>query len=145
MADACPAAGGRGVNFHPARRVAPKGFRRAPGRRYNHPISVRPGHRRGAFSMAEWQRTHTCGELRDTHVGQAVVLNGWVNTLRSYNDQVFLDLRDRYGITQVVLEADNAELVAVGKQIGREFVLAVRGKVVARPGTMANPKLATGK
>ena len=47
--------------------------------------------------MAEWQRTHTCGELRDTHIGQTVVINGWVNTFRSYNDQVFVDLRDRYG------------------------------------------------
>ena len=42
--------------------------------------------------MAEWQRTHTCGELRDTHIGQAVVLNGWVNTFRSYNDQVFVEV-----------------------------------------------------
>src|SRR5271155_2735925 len=95
--------------------------------------------------MAEWQRTHTCGELRDTHIGQAVVLNGWVNTFRSYNDQVFVDLRDRYGLTQVVLEADNDEIVAIGKEIGREFVLSVKGTVAARPSGMANPKLITGK
>ncbi len=95
--------------------------------------------------MAEWQRTHTCGELRDTHIGQTVVLNGWVNTFRSYNDQVFVDLRDRYGITQVVLEADNPEIVAIGKEIAREFVLSVCGKVIPRPEGMANPKLATGK
>jgi len=95
--------------------------------------------------MAEWQRTHTCGELRDTHVGQTVVLNGWVNTFRTYNDQVFVDLRDRYGITQVVFEADNPEIVAVGKEIGREFVLSVKGKVIARPAGMANNKLVTGK
>ena len=43
------------------------------------------------------RRTHTCGELRDSHVGQTVVLNGWVNTYRGYHDQVFIDLRDRYG------------------------------------------------
>src|SRR5438128_2490475 len=43
--------------------------------------------------MASWQRTHTCGELRDTHLGQTVTLNGWVNTYRAYNDQIFLDLR----------------------------------------------------
>src|SRR5580692_10310056 len=95
--------------------------------------------------MAEWQRTHTCGELRDTHVGQTVVLNGWVNTFRSYNDQVFVDLRDRYGLTQVVLEADDAEMVAIGKELGWEFVLSVRGKVIARPEGMTNPKLATGQ
>ena len=95
--------------------------------------------------MADWQRTHTCGELRDTHIGQSVVLNGWVNTYRSYNDQVFVDLRDRYGLTQVVLEADNAELVAVGKELGREFVLSVTGKVAPRLPGKDNPKLVTGK
>src|ERR1700722_20347979 len=95
--------------------------------------------------MAEWQRTHTCGELRDTHGGQTVVLNGWVNTFRTYNDQVFVDLRDRYGITQVVFEADNPETAAVAKEVGREFVLSVQGKVIARPAGMANNKLATGK
>jgi aspartyl-tRNA synthetase len=95
--------------------------------------------------MADWQRTHTCGELRDSHVGQTVVLNGWVNTFRSYNDQVFVDLRDRHGLTQVVLEADDPELVAVGKEIGREFVLSVKGEVIPRPKGMANPKLATGQ
>ena len=56
--------------------------------------------------MAFLQRTHTCGALREEHVGQTVVLNGWVNTARAYNDQVFVDLRDRYGITQVVFEAE---------------------------------------
>ena len=49
--------------------------------------------------MSDWQRTHTCGELRESHIGQTVVLNGWVNTYRSYNNQVFVDLRDRYGVT----------------------------------------------
>jgi aspartyl-tRNA synthetase len=95
--------------------------------------------------MAEWQRTHTCGELREAHVGQTVILNGWVNTFRTHNDQVFVDLRDRYGITQVVLEADNPELVAIGKEIGREFVLSVKGRVIARPAGMANNKIDTGK
>jgi len=95
--------------------------------------------------MADWQRTHTCGELRDTHIGHTVTLNGWVNTFRSYNDQVFVDLRDRYGLTQVVLEADNVELVAIGKELGREFVLAATGKVQPRLPGKENQKLATGK
>src|SRR5580698_5672997 len=95
--------------------------------------------------MADWQRTHTCGELRDSHIGHTVVLNGWVNTFRSYNDQVFVDLRDRYGLTQVVLEADDPEMVAIGKELGREFVLSVRGQVIARPKGMTNLKLATGQ
>ena len=68
---------------------------------------------KGHSDMADWQRTHTCGELRDTHVGQTVTLNGWVNTYRSYNNQVFVDLRDRYGITQVVFESDDQELIEV--------------------------------
>ena len=89
---------------------------------------------------------HTiCGELRESHVGQTVILNGWVNTFRTYNDQVFVDLRDRYGITQVVLEADNPDMVAVGKEIAREFVLSVKGKVIARPAGMANTKIPSGK
>src|SRR5262245_13907558 len=95
--------------------------------------------------MADWQRTHTCGELRDTHIGQAVALNGWVNTFRSYNNQVFVDLRDRYGITQVVFESDDKALMDVANGLGREFVLSVRGAVAARlPGT-EDPQLATGK
>ena len=54
--------------------------------------------------MADWQRTVTCGALRAEHVGTTVTLNGWVNSRRAYNQQVFLDLRDRYGVTQVVIE-----------------------------------------
>jgi aspartyl-tRNA synthetase len=95
--------------------------------------------------MADWQRTHTCGELRDTHVGQAVTLNGWVNTYRSYNNQVFVDLRDRYGITQVVFESEDAALMAVANGLGREFVLTVHGTVAPRLPGKENPKLATGK
>jgi aspartyl-tRNA synthetase len=95
--------------------------------------------------MAEWQRTHTCGELRESHIGQTVTLNGWVNTVRRYNDQVFVDLRDRYGITQVVIESADQALLAVAQEIGREYALSVKGKVAARLPGMENPKLATGK
>lgn len=95
--------------------------------------------------MADWQRTHTCGELRDSHVGQTVTLNGWVNTSRSYNNQVFVDLRDRYGITQVVFEADAKDLTSIANSLGREFVLSVTGVVRARLAGKENPKLATGK
>ncbi len=95
--------------------------------------------------MADWQRTHTCGELRNTHVGQVVTLNGWVNTYRSYNNQVFVDLRDRYGITQVVFESDAPELKLVAEGLGREHVLSVAGKVRPRLEGKANLKLATGQ
>jgi aspartyl-tRNA synthetase len=95
--------------------------------------------------MAHWQRTHTCGELRESHVGQTVTVNGWVNTKRKYNDQIFVDLRDRYGITQVVVEADAAsELFATADSLSREWVVAVRGKVRPRLPGKTNPKLATG-
>src|SRR5438105_8006094 len=95
--------------------------------------------------MADWQRTHTCGQLRDSHIGQTVSLNGWVNTSRSYNNQVFVDLRDRYGITQIVFEADAKELASIANSLGREFVLSVTGVVRARLAGKENPKLATGK
>ena len=94
--------------------------------------------------MAHWRRTHTCGELREEHVGRAVTLNGWVNTYRAYNDQIFVDLRDRYGLTQVVIEADHPELFKLGQEIRNEWVLSVRGKVRERLPNKHNPKLATG-
>lgn len=90
-------------------------------------------------------RTHTCGELRDSHLGQTVTLCGWVNTVRAYPAQVFIDLRDRYGITQVVAESSAAENFALAKTVGREWVLKVTGKVVARQPGKENPNMATGK
>jgi aspartyl-tRNA synthetase len=94
--------------------------------------------------MASWQRTHSCGDLREAHLGQTVVLNGWVNTYRAYNDQLFIDLRDRYGITQIVIEVDHPELFNRGQEIRNEWVLSVRGKVRERLPGKHNPKLATG-
>lgn len=95
--------------------------------------------------MAHWRRTHTCGELRGQHIGQSVVLNGWVNTYRSYPDQVFVDLRDRHGLTQIVFEAErDADLFAQAQTLRSEWVLSVRGQVAARLPGKANPKLATG-
>jgi aspartyl-tRNA synthetase len=94
--------------------------------------------------MAEWQRTHTCGELREAHIGQTVVLNGWANTYRAYNDQVFIDLRDRYGLTQVVFEADANDLFKAAGQVRAEWVLSVRGEVRHRLEGATNPKISTG-
>lgn len=93
--------------------------------------------------MSALRRTHTCGELRATNVGQTIRLNGWVNTTRVYNDQVFIDLRDRYGITQVVLESSRPEL-AQAKEIGREWCLMIEGKVRPRLEGKTNTKLETG-
>jgi aspartyl-tRNA synthetase len=95
--------------------------------------------------MADWQRTHTCGELREEHVGQTVVLNGWVNSERNHNLFVFADLRDRYGLTQIVFEPDRgAELFARAEQIRDEWVLSVKGKVAHRLEGKVNPNLPTG-
>jgi aspartyl-tRNA synthetase len=94
--------------------------------------------------MAEWQRTHTCGELRESHVGQTVTLNGWVNTARVYNDQVFIDLRDRYGVTQIVFEADRKDAFVAAAECKSEWVLSVTGVVRSRLEGKHNPKLTTG-
>lgn len=95
--------------------------------------------------MALLRRTHTCGALRETDVGQTATVNGWVNTYRAYNDQIFIDLRDRHGLTQVVFEADaNKSLFEIAQDIRNEWTLAVRGTVRNRLPGKTNPKLATG-
>ncbi len=88
-----------------------------------------------------WQRTHTCGELRRSHVGAKVTLNGWVNARRDHGGIYFLDLRDRYGLTQVVLD----ERLASEVRFGPEYVLSVRGVVRAREGAQVNSERATGE
>ncbi len=82
--------------------------------------------------MAEWQRTHTCNDLRESHIGQTVTLNGWVLTTRNYGNQVFIDLRDRYGLTQVVFEASDKDLFAEADKLGREYCVSVTGTVRPR-------------
>jgi aspartyl-tRNA synthetase len=95
--------------------------------------------------MAHWRRTHTCGELRETHIGQTVILNGWVNTSRDQNLFVFVDLRDRYGLTQVVFEPERGqELFDAARELRSEFVIAVKGTVARRLPGKENPKLPTG-
>ncbi|MCW3103136.1 MAG: aspartyl-tRNA synthetase [Bacteroidetes bacterium] len=79
-------------------------------------------------------RSHTCGELRITHVGQTVTISGWVQGIRDKGSLLWIDLRDRYGITQVTIETENAaaELVETARTLGREFVITVTGKVNER-------------
>jgi aspartyl-tRNA synthetase len=82
--------------------------------------------------MAEWQRTHTCNELREGHLRQTVTLNGWVLTARKFGNQIFIDLRDRYGLTQVVFESDDADLYTQAEKVKSEWVLSVTGVVRKR-------------
>ncbi len=94
--------------------------------------------------LGNLERSHTCGELRLTDAGEAVVLMGWVARKRDFGILTFIDLRDRDGITQIVLnEEDAGDAHAKAKGLRGEFVIAVKGKVVEREGTH-NAKLATG-
>jgi aspartyl-tRNA synthetase len=90
-------------------------------------------------------RTQTCGELRPEHAGQETVLAGWVHRRRDHGPLIFIDLRDRYGITQVVFDSATApEAHAIASQARSEYVLQVRGLVENRPAEAINPDLATG-
>jgi len=97
-------------------------------------------------SMGSWRRTHLCNDLAIEKVGDEVVLMGWVLRRRDHGGVIFIDLRDRYGITQIVFNPEvNQKVHAKAHQLRSEWVLAVRGKVEPRPDDMANPKLATGE
>lgn len=90
-------------------------------------------------------RTHTCGELRESNIDEHVVLNGWVDTRRDLGGVIFIDLRDRYGITQVVFEPNyNLEAHNLAKDLRSEFVISIEGKVRHRPEGTENPQLPTG-
>ena len=96
--------------------------------------------------LGAMRRTHHLKELNAAHVGSEVVLMGWVQRRRDHGGVIFVDLRDRNGITQVVFNPDhNAEVHAKAHVIRSEFVLAVRGRVEKRPEGMTNPELATGE
>jgi len=91
------------------------------------------------------RRSHTCGELRDSHVGQTVRLNGWVNSYRDHGNLIFIDVRDRFGLAQVVFDReDAAATMDQADKLRNEDVIAVEGTVRVRTGG-ENPKLATGR
>jgi len=96
--------------------------------------------------MVGVRRTHTCGELSKAHVGTQAVLCGWVASVRDHGGLLFVDLRDRYGVTQVVFDpVTNADLHRRAGELRSEYVISVRGTVALRPEGMANPRLATGE
>jgi len=91
------------------------------------------------------KRTHTCGELRESSIGQSVVLNGWADTRRDLGGLIFIDLRDRYGITQIVFEPNfSEEAHNLAKDLRSEFVISIEGIVRKRPPETDNPSLPTG-
>ncbi|MCO5212400.1 MAG: aspartate--tRNA ligase [Caldilinea sp.] len=89
-------------------------------------------------------KTHTCGELNAAHIGEMVTLAGWVNRRRDHGALIFIDLRDRFGLTQVTVDSDQTAAHDVAAQSRSEFVVQVKGKVAARPEGLRNPNLATG-
>jgi len=96
-------------------------------------------------SMGEWRRSHACGELRAEHAGQAVTLMGWAHRRRDHGGLIFVDLRDRTGLTQCVFDpVTSGQAHQRAEGIRSEFVLAVRGVVAPRPAGTDNPRLATG-
>jgi aspartyl-tRNA synthetase len=97
--------------------------------------------------LGDWKRTATCGELRASHAGRSETLMGWVKSVRDLGGVIFVGLRDRYGVTQVVFRPELAapKLMEKAKRIGLEYVIAVRGKVQERPQDARNPEMATGE
>jgi aspartyl-tRNA synthetase len=93
---------------------------------------------------SEWQRTIYCGELRSEHVGQDVILFGWVNRQRDMGNLVFIDLRDREGLIQVIVSSEDESLLNEAKKVRMENVVAVKGTVKERDEKSRNPQLPTG-
>ncbi len=93
------------------------------------------------------KRTHTCGELRKQDTGKTVTLNGWVHKWRNHGGLLFIDVRDRYGVTQVVFKPDllDQEIMNQASHLRAEFVISVEGQVNPRPEGMANPDMPTGE
>ena len=97
--------------------------------------------------LGDWRRTRTCGELTRRHASQQATMMGWVHRSRDHGGVLFVDLRDRYGITQIVFrpEVGGGALLERAARLGNEWVIAVRGTVTARPADSLNPELPTGE
>ena len=89
-------------------------------------------------------RSHYCGTLNADHIGQEVTLNGWIDRRRDHGGVIFLDLRDREGIVQVVFDPDTEEHFALANKVRGEYVIQVKGRVRARNEATVNPNMATG-
>jgi len=92
------------------------------------------------------KRTHNCGQLRAADVGKKVILSGWVHSYRDHGNLVFIDLRDREGLTQLVFNPQTQpQMHATARDLRREWVIAASGTVEMRSEGMENPKLVTGQ
>ncbi len=98
-----------------------------------------------AEQLGDLTRTHTCGALRAEDVGADVVLLGWVHRVRDLGGLLFIDMRDRAGVAQVVFDKDDEEAMAKAKRLRSEFVIGVQGRVRRRSAETVNPKIATGE
>src|SRR5438128_7320823 len=98
-----------------------------------------------ADQLGDLTRTHTCGALRAEDVGADVVLLGWVHRVRDLGGLLFIDLRDRAGLTQIVFDNDDQQQMAKAKRLRSEYVIAVKGRVQRRSPETKNPKIATGE
>ena len=90
-------------------------------------------------------RSHYCGELNESHLDQTVLLYGWVHRRRDHGGVIFLDVRDREGIAQVVYDPDTVESFAIAEDVRNEFVIKIVGRVRLRPEGTVNPDMSTGK
>ncbi|MBN2089168.1 aspartate--tRNA ligase [candidate division KSB1 bacterium] len=96
--------------------------------------------------LGGWKRTHTCGELNHSHVNQLVTLMGWIHRRRDHGGLIFVDLRDRYGITQIIFDSQvDSNTYERARQLRNEFVVAIKGYVRRRPAEMINPNRSTGE
>ena len=90
-------------------------------------------------------RSHYCGDINENHLGQEVEICGWVHRRRDHGGVIFIDLRDREGIVQVVFDPDRADSFAIAESVRGEYVLKLKGRVRPRPEGTINPKMKTGK
>lgn len=94
----------------------------------------------------DYRRTHTCGELNQSNIGSTITLSGWVNRRRDHGGLIFIDLRDRFGLTQLIFDPEiNPEAHQAAEKLRQEWVISVKGVVRSRGEGMTNPKLATGE
>jgi len=91
-----------------------------------------------------WKRTHNCGELNKSHIDEQITLNGWVDNRRDLGGIIFIDLRDRYGITQIAFTEEDPKLHKRAEKLRGEFVIGIKGMVEHRSEENVNPKIATG-